>query len=82
MQSFRRPFPRRLPGWRIVETMAKKHDPIPDDDLEVGDEVLLRGEVTRIAKNASGAWEVTVQIEGFSQSSITLAAEHVEKADD
>lgn len=63
--------------------MAKKpaSSPIPGDDLEVGDEVRLRGEVTRISKNASGAWEVTVQVEGFSQSRITLTAEHVEKID-
>lgn len=61
--------------------MAKKpaSDPIPGDDLEVGDEVRLRGEVTRMAKNASGAWEVTVQVEGFSQSRLTLSAERVEK---
>lgn len=63
--------------------MAKKptSNPIPGDDLEVGDAVLLRGEVTRISKNASGAWEVTVQVDGFSQSRLTLAAEHVEKVD-
>jgi hypothetical protein len=61
--------------------MAKKRDPIPGDDLEVGDAVLLRGEVTRMAKNAAGAWEVTVQVEGFSQSRLTLSAEHVEKAE-
>jgi hypothetical protein len=54
--------------------------PIPGDDLEVGDNVLLRAEVTRIAKNASGVWEVTVQVEGFPASRLTLAAEHVEKA--
>jgi hypothetical protein len=61
--------------------MAKKPapNPIPGDDLEVGDAVLLRGEVTRISKNASGGWEVTVQVDGFSQSRLTLAAEHVEK---
>jgi hypothetical protein len=62
--------------------MAKKpaQSPIPGDDLEVGDNVLLRAEVTRIAKNASGGWEVTVQVEGFLASRLTLAAEHVEKA--
>jgi hypothetical protein len=60
--------------------MAKKPDPIPGDDLEVGDAVLLRGEVTRMAQNAAGAWEVTVQVEGFSQSRLTLSAEYVEKA--
>ncbi len=61
--------------------MAKKpaSGRIPGDDLEVGDEVRLRGEVTRIAKNAAGAWEVTVQVEGFSQSRLTLSAENVEK---
>jgi hypothetical protein len=59
--------------------MARKPEPIPGDDIEVGDAVVLRGEVTRMSKNASGAWEVTVQLVGFSQSRITLSAEHVEK---
>lgn len=61
--------------------MAKKplFTPIPGDDLEVGDNVLLRAEVTRIAKNASGGWEVTVRVEGFPAGRLTLAAEHVEK---
>ncbi len=59
--------------------MARKPESIPGDDLEVGDALVLRGEVTRMSKNASGAWEVTVQLEGFSQSRITLSAEHVEK---
>jgi hypothetical protein len=71
----------RLPRSGILDAMAKKPDPIPGDDLEVGDAVLLRGEVTRISKNASGGWEVTVQVDGFSQSRLTLSAEHVEKVD-
>ncbi len=62
--------------------MAKKPDPIPGDDLEVGDTVQLRGEVTRISKNASGGWEVTLQVDGFSQSRLTLSAEYVEKVKD
>lgn len=62
--------------------MAQKPELIPGDDIDVGDEVILRGDVTRMAKNASGAWEVTVQIEGYAQSRITLAADHVEKVEE
>lgn len=61
--------------------MAKKPDPIPGDDLDVGDQVVLRAEVTRMAKRESGGWDVTVLIDGFSQSRITLPAEFVEKAE-
>jgi hypothetical protein len=55
--------------------------PCGPTDIQVGDAVPLRGEVTRISKNASGGWEVTVQVDGFSQSRLTLSAEHVEKVE-
>lgn len=61
--------------------MAKKPDPVPGDDLDVGDQVVLRAEITRMAKREAGGWDVTVQIDGFSQSRITLPAEFVEKAE-
>jgi hypothetical protein len=61
--------------------MAKKPDPIPGDDLDVGDQVVLRAEITRMAKRDSGGWDVTVLIDGFSQSRITLPAEFVEKTE-
>lgn len=60
--------------------MARK--PKSSDDLDHGDRVILRGEVTRVVENAAGVLEVTVQIDGYAQARITLAAEHVEKAED
>ncbi len=57
--------------------MARK--PKSSDDLDHGDRVILRGEVTRVAENAAGVVEVTVQIDGYGQSRVTLPAEYVEK---